>query len=89
MSEVFEKCAQARGSIPKDSRGFFLPHADLYVTVEDRPCMIHAISFCLLQGKINIKDLKVVKVREGEGGTVRLALENEADQSIAKKLLEK
>ena len=39
---------------------------------------------CSARNKINIKDIEVLKVREGEGGTIRLAFEN---QDIARKAI--
>ncbi|MEC9353356.1 MAG: ACT domain-containing protein, partial [Planctomycetota bacterium] len=46
---------------------------DLRVVVEDRPGMIADISGHLHSKGLNIKDMSVVKVREGETGSVRIA----------------
>ena len=45
----------------------------LRVVVEDRPGMIADISGHLHSKGLNIKDMSVVKVREGETGSVRIA----------------
>lgn len=72
----FERAARNRLSIPKDTRGFMHPHFDISVQVEDRPGVIAAIATTLAEAQINIKDIEVLKVRENEGGTLRLAFES-------------
>ncbi|MBT4485409.1 MAG: prephenate dehydrogenase, partial [Candidatus Latescibacteria bacterium] len=44
---------------------------------------IAKIAGALAKGNINIKDIEVMKVREGEGGTIRLAFENDDDAGRA------
>jgi len=83
----FETAARHRLSIPRDTRGFLRPHFDLYVTVQDRPGIIAAIATTLAEAAINIKDIEVVKVREDDAGTIRLALESGNDRARAQKRL--
>jgi prephenate dehydrogenase len=83
----FEQAAVNRLSIPKDTRGFLKPHYDISVSVEDRPGMIALIADTLLEKNINIKDIEVLKVRENEGGTMRLAFASEVERDIAMALL--
>ncbi len=84
LEEDFDFANLTRGSIPKDSKGFLHPLYEILVVVEDRPGVIAEISTTIAQGKINIKDIEVLKVREGEAGTLRLAFESEeaAEQAI-------
>jgi prephenate dehydrogenase len=83
IRELFDQAARTRLSIPKDTRGFLRPHFDISVVVEDRPGIIAAISTALAEAEINIKDIEVLKVREGEGGTLRLAFESDSDRERA------
>ncbi len=85
LEEDFDFANLTRGSIPKDSKGFLHPLYEILVVVEDKPGVIAEISTTLAQGEINIKDIEVLKVREGEAGTLRLAFESEeaAEQAIA------
>lgn len=87
LSEAFENAARNRLSIPHDTKGFLRPHFDLSVWVEDKPGEIAAISTKLAENRINIKDIEVLKIREGDSGTIRLSLETEADRQKAQKLL--
>ena len=50
--------------------------------------MISRIAWTLADNDINIKDIEVLKVREGEGGTIRLAFEDEAASAEAIRRLE-
>ncbi len=84
----FQRAGRSRLAIPTDTRGFLMPHFDLYVIVEDKPGVIAAIATALAAENINIKDIEVVKVREGDAGTIRLAFENERERARATVLLQ-
>lgn len=73
----FEIANITRGKIPKDTKGFMRPLYEVLVVVEDKPGVIAEIAGELSKESINIKDIEVLKVREGEGGTLRLAFDNE------------
>jgi prephenate dehydrogenase len=73
LEENFEKAALTRGEIPRDTKGFLSRLWNVLVVVEDRPGMIASIATPLADSGINIKDIEVLKVREGEGGSLRLA----------------
>lgn len=79
----FEVANITRGKIPKDSKGFLRPLFDVLVVVEDKPGVIAEISGGLAKSGINIKDIEVLKVREGEGGTLRLAFDREEEAADA------
>jgi prephenate dehydrogenase len=75
MESRFEDAAQHRLSIPKDTKGFLKPHFDIRVRVEDKPGVIAEIAGALAKESINIKDIEILKVREGDAGTLRMSLE--------------
>jgi prephenate dehydrogenase len=85
LGDMFSVANQVRGRIPRDSKGFLHPLAEVLVVVEDRPGMIAGIAAALGDRDININDIEVLKVREGEGGTVRLSLNDRqvAQQAVA------
>ena len=89
LGEQFDLAAKNRLSIPKDSKGFIKPLYELSVVVEDKPGVIAFISNILFNAGINIKDIEVLKVREGDGGTLRIALESEPDRNKALELFER
>jgi prephenate dehydrogenase len=89
LSSYFEMAARNRLSIPKDTKGFLRPQFDISVAVQDRPGMIAQIaSICAKEG-LNIKDIEVLKIRENEGGTIRLSFSSEEDRTKALALLRK
>ena len=87
LSDDFQNAAWQRSSIPRDTKGFLRPQFDLFISLEDKPGVIAAIAGALAAAGMNIKDIEVVKVREGEAGTLRLALETREDRDKARQIL--
>lgn len=87
MSSMFNNASAARQQIPQDSRGFLQPHFDIAVVAPDRPGAIAKISGALAGAEINIKDIEVMKVREGESGSLRLAFDSAQSRDRAIRLL--
>ncbi len=87
LETYFESSAKNRLNIPSDTKGFLRPHFDISVAVEDKPGMIAIIANTLNDENINIKDIEVLKIREDEGGTIRLAFTTENDREAAISLL--
>jgi len=83
LSHSFDKAARTRAEIPRDSKGFLHRLWDVLVVVEDKPGMIAGIATPLAEKGVNIKDIEVLKVREGEAGTIRLAFESQEQASKA------
>ncbi len=89
LSKQFDSARSIRHTIPKDSKGFLRPLHEILVIVDDRPGVIAEISGALAKISININDIEVVKVREGEGGTLRLGFESLAAANKAIEVLNK
>ncbi len=77
LEEVFKKANTTRLSVPRDTKGFVRPLCDIMVVVRDEPGVLSRIAGTLAPHDINIRDIEVLKVREGEGGTMRLAFDGE------------
>jgi len=76
LKESFESARKVRNSISFAGKGFIGQLSEIMVMANDRPGFISSISALLANESINIKDIEVLKVREGEGGTIRLAFES-------------
>ena len=87
LEDLFDDARTARESIPQDSKGFLHPLSDVYVRAPDRRGVIHDITGHLLEAEINIKDIELQTIREGTGGTFRLAFEDGATAEEAAALL--
>ena len=88
LADEFENARFNRDEIPKDTKGFLTPLHDLFVFVTDVPGIISKISTALFEKRINIKDIELLKIREGTGGTFRLSFDSENDVKEAKVILE-
>lgn len=85
LGTEFERAFNLRNEIPSGRKGFIHPLYDVFITVEDKPGVLSRISTALYQGGLNIKDIELLRVREGIGGTFRLSFGSEND---AKKAIE-
>lgn len=89
IEKLFKKARVERNEIPINTKGFIDPLYDITVFVKDEPGMISKISTVLFENKINIKDIELLKIREGTGGNFKFYFESSADASKAKTLIEK
>ena len=88
LDNAFSEARRVRDTIPKDTKGFLHPLADIYVYAEDRPGVLAHITGTLFAAGINIKDIELLKIREGTGGAFRLSLIDEATADDAVIVLE-
>jgi prephenate dehydrogenase len=89
LAESFESARYMRDAIPKQNKGFINPVFDLYVSVKDEPGVLSKLTTLMFENSINIKDMELLKIREGAQGTFRLSFESESAVTLAKELLEK
>jgi len=83
LEAFFDDAHSARDAIPRDRKGFLHPLSDIYVRAADETGVLHNITSCLLDADINIKDIELQTIREGTGGTFRLAFEDATDAEAA------
>lgn len=76
LSDDFNNASETRSKIQLHNKGFITPLHEILVIVKDQPGVISSISNTLAEKNINIKDIEILKLREGEGGTLRLAFES-------------
>jgi prephenate dehydrogenase len=87
LQEKFSSASLLRGSIPKDTKGFLHYRPEVLVVTEDKPGMLARITTALANRSINVSDIEVLKVREGEGGTIRLAVMDMESAKLATETL--
>ncbi|MDP2301774.1 MAG: prephenate dehydrogenase [Ignavibacteria bacterium] len=88
IEDLFNSARYMRDAIPRQNKGFLNPVFDLYVSVKDEPGVLSKLTTLLYNNNINIKDMELLKIREGAKGTFRLSFESETAVELAKKLLE-
>jgi len=76
---AFNKAQKERKTIPSYSKGFIFPLFDIRINVKDRPGELARITNTVYNEKINIKDIEIVNIREGEGGILRLGFNDRSD----------
>jgi len=87
LADDFAFANQVRAGIPKDAKGFIHQLFEILVVAEDKPGVIAEIANAMAGEQVNINDIEVVKVREGEGGTLRLGFDTDAAADRALKIL--
>ena len=87
IGDLFDIARLARNEIPINTKGFIDRLFDISVFVKDQPGMISKISTILFENNINIKDIELLKIREGTGGNFKFYFESENDAAKAKLLI--
>lgn len=77
VENSFESARIKRDEIPKNNKGFINPLYDIYVFVNDKPGVLSKLTTLLFNEGINIKDIELLKIREGTGGTFRISFDSE------------
>jgi len=89
LEQYFEKAKKIRDSIPKSARGLINPMHDIFIYAKDETGELHKITGILLKHKLDIRDIELLKVREGTGGNFRLSFGSEQEALDAKNALRK
>lgn len=87
INKLFDNARRIRNEIPINTKGFIDPLFDITIFVKDQPGMISKISTILFENNINIKDIELLKIREGTGGNFKFYFDSESDAVKAKLLI--
>lgn len=71
LVDFLEKARKWREEVPKSSKGLLPEIYDVVVTVPDQPGIIGKLANVLGKENINIMDIEILRVREGEGEVLR------------------
>ncbi|MFZ3172211.1 MAG: prephenate dehydrogenase [Carboxydocellales bacterium] len=82
-----ESAQELRQKLPKKLKGYWPELYEIVVTVPDKPGMIAQIAAILAEEQINIADIEILRVREGEGGTIRLGFTLPGNDEAAIRIL--
>ncbi len=87
LADWLEEARGVRREIPEKTKGLLGTLHELRVQAPDRPGILATITTRLGEENINIRDLEVLRVREGELGTLRLAFRDPEDRDRAREVL--
>lgn len=85
--QILHRAKKRRDRLPSGNKSYFLPRHELVIDLEDKPGQIGALTQLLGAHNINIKEIEVLHVREGELGAIRLGFGKAQDQKRALELL--
>jgi prephenate dehydrogenase len=83
IEKLFTRAREERQTIPRYSKGFLKPLVDVRVSVKDRPGELAKITSTVYFHDVNIKDIEIVNIREGEGGVLRIGFSGNEDAQKA------
>ncbi|GFN23461.1 prephenate dehydrogenase [Thermanaeromonas sp. C210] len=85
LERALEAARELRAQIPGKQKGLLPALHEIVITVPDKPGIIGFIGQVLGSEGINISDIEILRVREGEGGTIRLGFTDAsaAEQALA------
>lgn len=89
IEEFLERARDIRRLIPEKAKGMIGKLHELRLQAPDRPGVLAEITGILGKADINIVDIEVLKVREGEMGTIKLAFRDGETLSNARTCLQK
>ncbi len=89
LKKEFRRAKELRDAIPKNTKGFLAPLHDIFVQIKDEPGSLQKMTGILAKKRINIKDIELLKIREGTGGTFRLSFDSASGAALAVKVLQK
>jgi prephenate dehydrogenase len=87
MLSYFEEAKMYRDSLPVRKKGAIPSFHDIYVDVVDKPGEIATITALLAKEEVNLINIRILEVREGVMGVLRLSFQAENDCERAKEML--
>lgn len=81
--EIFKSGNQLRSQLSQAKKGFTFPLSEVLIEMEDKPGMLVKVFSPLAEMGINVLDVEILKVREGDGGTMLLAFHGNAEAQMA------
>jgi len=84
LGRLFTNAEKTRQRIPAEQTGALRSIVDVFVFVTDETGSLHRITSLLAEAGLDIRDIELLKLREGTGGTFRLGFESRsvADRAV-------
>jgi len=83
IQKKLESARDVRSGLPAKTSRYLSSLFEIIITVPDRPGAIAAFAAHLANAGINISDIEIMRVREGEGGTIRVGFAAQEDLANA------
>lgn len=83
------RAKEVRDKIPRMRKGLIPEFCDIVCIVPDKPGIIGQLGYILGNENVNIVDIEILRVREGDGGTIRLGVPSSEDACRAVEALQR
>ncbi|MFB6347347.1 MAG: prephenate dehydrogenase/arogenate dehydrogenase family protein [bacterium] len=87
ITRWLDEARQTRDEIPEKTKGLLGSLFELKILAPDKPGILAHITGTLAEESINITDIEVLKIREGELGTIRLRFRRQDQLEEARQVL--
>lgn len=87
LLQSLSKARKLREQVPKKVKGLLPTLQEIVVSIPDNPGQIGKVANILGAKDINIIDIEILRVREGDGGTLRLGFIHQEEREEAIKVL--
>jgi prephenate dehydrogenase len=87
LIEKLTRSKKLREQVPAKVKGLLPALSEIVVTIPDKPGEIGKVANILGAKDINIIDIEILRVREGDGGTLRLGFIHEEERTKAIEVL--
>jgi prephenate dehydrogenase len=88
LLQFLTRAREIREAMPSKRKCLVPSEQDLVCIVPDKPGIIGALGSYLGERGINIADIEILRVREGDGGTIRIGISSEDDGPAAVEILQ-
>jgi prephenate dehydrogenase len=89
MITYLKQAKQYRDGLNKTKKGAIRSFYDLYVDVKDKPGAIAMVVQMLAVSGISITNIRILEIRDGINGALRLSVQSKEDQIASHELLQK
>ncbi|MGB9905548.1 MAG: prephenate dehydrogenase/arogenate dehydrogenase family protein, partial [Desulfotomaculales bacterium] len=86
---LLHSARELRKSVPARTKGYLPALFEILLAIPDRPGTLASVAGVLAKEGINIADIEILRVREGEGGSVRIGFVSGEEQEAALRALRK
>lgn len=87
LKKYLENSRNLRESLPRKNKGLLPGLQEIICLVPDKPGIIGSLGTWLGEKGINIADIEILRVREGDGGSLRIGISSESDSERALSIL--
>ncbi len=89
LKDAFDAANQTRHDVPNRRKGLLRAYPELLLHAVDRPGFLSEVFAALAGAELNVKDVELLLVREGTGGSFRLAFASDDEIERALSAMER